>query len=92
MSGRCESCEHWSFDEEFAELQPRRPRLDNPEGLVRGPWGVCGKVTEFGPHRGSDKFYVVDGSGYHAALSTRADFGCVEHEFARQRPTGDSDE
>lgn len=85
---RCETCRHWkSIDGgEFDQ-----PEMRDDSGHViytddyettpaPGRWGWCKKVAEFGPHAGSDRFYVIDGSEYSASLSTRSDFGCVEHE------------
>ena len=54
--------------------------------------GTCRKVVRFWEihedgydedyHRNNSKFFVQDGEDWSAALFTRPDFGCTEHEPA----------
>lgn len=85
MTGTCESCVHWqplAYDEE-----DRRgfgyggiPTGDD------GRWGVCQMVGEgagvyrkdFEPEK-TRRAFTRDASDYRSWLTTRADFGCVEH-------------
>lgn len=82
---RCETCKHWSNPhKELIETYwglPDEERGSSDKNLeAPGMWGVCELVAFGGPHNGSERFYVVDGSMYTASLNTRDDFGCVEHE------------
>lgn len=89
MSEQCETCQWW---EETTSGDPwdlpsmygddgRAVYTDDYERVAApGRWGTCTKVAEFGPRKGSDRFYVIDGSEYAASLQCRSDFGCVEHE------------
>lgn len=85
----CETCKHWRRDTHppdfYTEAGSRLWGEEQEAAATNEPvliWGWCSRVAEFGPRQGaSDKFYVIDGSSYSASLSTRADFGCVEHEM-----------
>lgn len=92
--GSCETCVHWKTDWTDEECRAPDAAMYAPgDGNARklhdgdyepikapGKWGECMRVAEFGPRQGSDRFYVIDGSEYHASLNTRSDFGCIEHE------------
>ena len=79
----CSGCKFWRA---LGEPPDVNRHYTFPEAALviaeanRHRWGWCQKVAEFGPARGSDKFYVIDGSMYRAELNCREDFGCVEWE------------
>lgn len=87
MTGTCETCVHFTRltpDDLAYELgQSRYRKL--PEGIDQqeGPrWGMCSLVVDTNdardkPH--SERAYPRDASGYHAWLTVREDFGCIEH-------------
>lgn len=83
MTGRCETCVHW--DE---LLFPNGDRdIERPHGgrgQEAGRWGRCTLVNDggnykppFGPT--AERAFTSDASGYSSWLTTRSDFGCVEH-------------
>ena len=83
----CANCKWWGtapdeHDDWRMTTEPtiQRKTIDEPRVPAPGPWGWCKKVDTFGPGSPATRFYVIDGSDFLAALSTRGDFGCVEHE------------
>lgn len=90
VSGECGGCEFFqrsdwdSGDRNYYVINEIQAKDDFTSLKAPGKWGVCVKVAEFGPRRGSDKFYVIDGSQYQATLQVRTDFGCVEYQEKRQ--------
>jgi len=68
----CSNCKHWGRWTYSSDL------------------GTCRKVVRFweihehgydeNDHRNNSKFYVQDNEEWFAALFTRPDFGCTEHE------------
>jgi len=87
----CVTCKHWSAsvdDWEFEELGVRDckgilMREDIKELAHKDHdddrWEDAGQARENAAMRATRAF-VVDGSGYYAALRTHPDFGCVLHE------------
>lgn len=82
----CSTCKHWrSFEGEWV---PETEVCEYVNGIDVGvdlgldlthPWGGC--YAPSGPSsRGTSKrMQVWDASSYRAVLTTRDDFGCVEH-------------
>lgn len=81
----CATCKWWGFghkdcgdDFPWSELRPC--------GLIVHRLGYQeydDKGEVIPPVMPEARAYVVDGSGYYAALKTASDFGCIKHEEAK---------
>lgn len=76
MYPTCGSCRHW--DQESRKV-PTLYLDDEPyEEPIPGGWGGCERII----HRRHETdeegevAFLSDGSGYYAALTTKAEFGC----------------
>lgn len=90
MGDTCATCRHWQFaapDWQFDELvigecKAIRMREHIEEDAARhlpdGRWDDAAEPLIAAALR-AERALVVDASGYHAALRTTADFGCVRH-------------
>jgi hypothetical protein len=87
-TNRCGTCKHWNTAD-VRRVGPDTWSLEHkdPSGdLARRAawvnaeqWGDCRRVAFLDAQVG-DLAVVSDGSAYRADLTTRADFGCVQHE------------
>ena len=84
---RCETCEHWKFDEpdweydqlRFGECKAIRQRETIDDDATEGLTDRYGEEAEARKKAAlmAAKAFAVDGSGYYAAVRTAPDFGCI---------------
>lgn len=70
---RCGNCEHWG---EIGDTSMFRPCQGIDFAGNDGLSDIDGYSAETVEYRQQHRAVTVDGSGYHAALKTREDFGC----------------
>lgn len=92
MTGRCGTCKHWKFTEPDWEFETmsfgnckriihRNSITDERNlGVERTYEDDCPWEKAAEEALKKSQAFVVDASGYHAALRTCADFGCVLYE------------
>ncbi len=91
--GRCDTCKHWEPGDDWTEKAAGmrvcgaiQMREEVERSAHKGfsdddRWGEGWDVAEAREHAAlrAAKAVAVDGSSYHAAVMTTADFGCVLH-------------
>ncbi len=93
----CETCAHWNTeapDWQFDELKMKRCGAIQQRETIIEP---ARRLEDWDAREAEEyrllseaKAIAVDGSGYYAALRTRADFGCVLHSpLPKPEPEGE---
>ena len=77
MLGSCGKCKHWGSPEETHEEYRSCRAIVHDEGSFTSGDGKYQDVPTTTEFRATHPAVVVDGSGFFAALRSRADFACI---------------
>lgn len=74
---KCGTCRFWKPVDDSSDPSP----AFFSEEITDKTWGQCGRIEMLESSQSPELAGCVDGSGYFAALRSKADFGCVLHEL-----------
>ena len=77
MLGSCGKCKHWGSPEETHEEYRSCRAIAHDEGSFTSGNIAHEDIPATTEYRAAHSAVVVDGSGFFAALRSRADFACI---------------